>query len=592
MKYNQSIVWIMLSALFTFTACEKDPFNGTDNYMLEFALQTAEGETFNGDISDHLIQINIPSNRETDQLTAKYTVSEMATVSPNPETVKDWSSEQTFTVTSYNGTPRPYTVKVMKTDVIMSESVYLRTDEDVAAFAAKEINIVNGNLIIGAPAGTDSISNIDALTGLKEVRYQIIINTTYKGIDLNGLRNLQKAGSLSIQGTFKQLTKIELPALENIQSVLSISSEEITDILLPQFNTAGNIRFILPKLEQLNLEQLTSTKEVNIRSANRLKTIHLPSLVKANLLHIEKCNTLESIQLPSLMNVEETLRIVHNSSLTDLSCINKIENAQRIEISSCPQLTSLKPVFGMLKTLGDLSVSDLPQIKDELDLSHVSIHGSVRIIRCLHVSAILLPEKIGDTFELNLASDESQTVLPHITGVAECQNFQISNAPGIKEMVLPSSLKKIAKRLYLNGGILSVSGENLQEAGDIRISSNNLASISFPNLTKVTDKLSLFGKYLETIRLSKLTSVGELEIGGSYSGWQNEKLTNLDFLSSLTSVETLEIKFCKFLTDYSGLTKAVESGSITEKNWHAGSVHDNAYNPTYEDLKAGRYVKP
>ena len=114
--------------------------------------------------------------------------------------------------------------------------------------------------------------------------------------------------------------------------------------------------------------------------------------------------------------------------------------------------------------------------------------------------------------------------------------------------------------------------------------------MSFPNLEKVTGRLRLFGKFLETIHLPKIKTVGRLEIGGSYSGWQNEKLTNVDFLSTLNSVETLEIKFCKFLTDYSGLKKAVESGGINESIWNKRTVHSNAYNPTFDDLKAGKYV--
>ena len=47
-----------------------------------------------------------------------------------------------------------------------------------------------------------------------------------------------------------------------------------------------------------------------------------------------------------------------------------------------------------------------------------------------------------------------------------------------------------------------------------------------------------------------------------------KKLTNVGFLSTLSSVETLEIKFCKFLTDYSGFKRAVESGGITESIWN------------------------
>ena len=124
------------------------------------------------------------------KLTPKYRISELATISPKPESVKDWSAEQTFTVTSHSGSQRMYSVKVEREEEL-NENVNLRTEEDVAAFAARKIDVINGNLTIGAPSGTDSIANIDALAGLKEVRYKLIVNPTFKG-ELKALGNLSR----------------------------------------------------------------------------------------------------------------------------------------------------------------------------------------------------------------------------------------------------------------------------------------------------------------------------------------------------------------------------------------------------------------
>lgn len=662
-QYKQSL-WALL-ILFTLTACKKEPFEGIDNYMLDFRLETAAAETFGGEISENIIKVNIPANIETDKLTAKYTISELAVISPAPETIKDWGSDRNFTITSYNGTQREYTVKITKTDVIAGESVFLRTDEDVASFAARKIDIINGDLIIGAPNGPDSISTIDALDGLKEVRYKLVVNTTYKGADLKGLKKIRKAGDISINGEFKELTKIEFPELEKIASGLSVISRKTTEVLLPKLSSAENIRLKLPRLAKFDLSRLKKISELEIKGCfecyeqdeTTLENIRLPELISGKKIHIDKFSKVKEIDLSNLetcsvyfyvnntpemktlkldrlKNVEDwgitfsetlehlnfpaleeagTLKIEKNDmlktismpnlktinnllfisgpSISDISSINKLENAKSVLIQNSSKLSSVKSLSANLKTVENFTLYGLPLIED-IDLSRVSIKGDLRLLNCPKIKSVKLPENIGKMVELNLASDETVTNLPQITGLKECTDFQISNAPGLKEVVLPSSLEKINGQLYINGGAISISGENLQETGSFNISANDLKSLFFPRLEKVSNKLSLFGKFLEKIHLPKIISVGNLEIGGSYAGWQNEKLTNLDFLSTLTSVTAVEIKFCKYLTDYSGLKKAVDSGSINKNNWMPKSIHDNAYNPTFEDLKAGRYVKP
>lgn len=667
MKHYKQSLWAIIFAIFTLAACQKDSFSGTDNYMLEFSLQGLGEEVFSGEIADNIIQVDLPANIQTDKLRATYTVSELATILPNPKTVNNWTDEQSFTVTSYNGTARQYTVKIKKNEMVSNQNVYLRTDEEVAAFAAKKIAVINGNLTIGAPMGADSISNIDALEGLKEVRYKLVINTTYKGSSLSGLKELKKAGSIVIDGEFKQLRQIELPKIEKIQADLVVISKEITNLSLPKLTETENIRLKLSKLDKLNIEQLQRVSELELKGTfewyeqsattlkslklphlvtvdkffidklanvkeldlsslegssrymyihnmtdmeilrldklkeandlglafdDALKTLRLPSLEKVGVFNVKKCNMLKVIQLPKLSVIDKQFALNANPELTDLSAINKLKNVEAIVITGVPKLTSLNVLLSSIETMNTLSVDNLPMVTEEIELSHIEISGNVIIVRCFNISGINLPKKIGDTFELNLASNDSQTKLPKITGLEECAKFMINNAPGVKKIIVPTSLKKLSTQLYAYGGMTEVVAENLEEAGEINVYSNDLASLSFPNLKKVTGKLVLFGKLLETVNIAKLVSVGRIEIGGSYSGWQNEKLTNLDFLTSLTSLETLEIKFCKFLTDYLGLKKAVDAGSITAEKWTTETVHDNAYNPTFEDLKAGRYVKP
>lgn len=688
MKHYKQSLWAIMLVLFTFSGCEKNPFYGTDNYMLDFSLQQADGTLFEGEIAGNAIQLYIPSSVDKTNLTAKYTLSELATVSPNPATVKDWSTEQSFTVTSHSGSKREYTVKVKKEDVVSSESVYLHTDEEVAAFAAKKIDIINGNLTIGAPTGTDSISNIDALAGLKEVRYKLIVNPTYKG-DLKVLSNLQSVGSLIINGVPKELKEIDLPKLEHIRGTFSSQSDSINKIVLSNILTAGNIsiksieltefsmpelknienfdcRF--PQLDNLEMRKVETIGSLNLNGASEwsdpkqvtstIKEVLFPALKQCVKLSIQTFLTLEVIEANNLTQVNDVsltnLPALTSIKLNELKTINeklytatnitsytntllkvfeapKLETAGEINLEAFKSLETVKfpmlektdrfritpsvknwetpkltevnlmqaynyapSIFKNLKKITNLSMDKISYTGD-VDLSHIEFGNSIHIVLSNNgITSIKLPKTIGgnSSFELNLASNVAITSLPLVTGIEECNRFVIAYASGVTEIKLPASLKKVTQLLNFSGNVLTVSGDNLQEAGEITYSANNLTSISFPRLEKVSGKLSIFGKFLEDIQLPKLTSVGRLEVGGSYSGWQNEKLTNLNFLTSLTSLETLEIKFCKVLTDYSGLKNAVNSGSITAENWTAKAVHDNAYNPTFEDIKAGRYVKP
>ncbi|MDR1203278.1 MAG: hypothetical protein LBL58_16840 [Tannerellaceae bacterium] len=85
-------------------------------------------------------------------------------------------------------------------------------------------------------------------------------------------------------------------------------------------------------------------------------------------------------------------------------------------------------------------------------------------------------------------------------------------------------------------------------------------------LTTITDKLVIMAPY--------------------DSRWpgKNNTLTNLDGFSSLTSVKTVNVERMKALESYEGLKNCVNI--LTDAQW---KVSDNKYNPSLEDMKAGRW---
>jgi len=155
--------------MFVVFSCSNDsPFSGTDNRLLSLKLMVNEQEYKGVVTADNTIEITVPVETDLNNAKVEYTISEQASILPNPEKITDWNNEQVFNVISYSGEKRTYIVRVIRLKGEATNDVVLTTDEEVRAFAEKNISRIRGNLIIGKESGADSIKNIDALTLLEE----------------------------------------------------------------------------------------------------------------------------------------------------------------------------------------------------------------------------------------------------------------------------------------------------------------------------------------------------------------------------------------------------------------------------------------
>lgn len=62
----------------------------------------------------------------------------------------------------------------------------MATQADLEAFAAQDINEVNGSLTIGEAEGEATVTSLAPLAKLRKVKYDLIINSTYGRDDLEG----------------------------------------------------------------------------------------------------------------------------------------------------------------------------------------------------------------------------------------------------------------------------------------------------------------------------------------------------------------------------------------------------------------------
>lgn len=680
-KKSTSLILGLLLLLSTFAGCKKvDPFSGEDNFILSFELSGTEGNAYKGTLSGDEITIRIPSNIARSSLSAKYTLSEMATVTPKPEEVKNWKNSQTFTVTSYSGVKRTYSVQIQTTDVQADNVVQLTTDEEVAQFATQGIDVINGNLIIGSNDTETTIEHIEGLSKLKEVRYNLIIYNNVKA-DLSPLFNsLERIGSLQFVGqndnietldlpklrvmpkgmsvTSSTLKSISMPALEEIGGFtikcdncatismpvlkaiygsFGLQSEMIEVLEFPELTTAQEMTISrtmeLCKLVKFSMPKLATSGKISLFTVANLEEFNLPSLKVTDGLLLDNIQSLSALDLSNLESIQsleftsdwngyyknEVLKEINLPKLTTVDRINFAESTfGKLEALRMPCLKNLEIIYlpkGLityeapllekvlwltmrdylpsmvehLKEVGTLQI-DLSQNKEEIeliDISSIASLKSVTIDPCT-LRRVIFPQKVEGEIVLNYNSRPAK-IAPKMEGLVECGNFKIQYPSDIYDIEFPETLKTINGELVVSNSIRKVTAKGLVKAGGVNIGNSNTEYVDMPLLETISGTMNLQAKNLKDANFPKLNDVNSLLIGSNGSWNANTQLTNINFLSSLQKNQSIKITYCRSLLDYTGIKQLVENGQINESNWTSSKVNNNLYNPTYQDLKAGRY---
>lgn len=676
MKKFSSIATCALSIALLFSACTKtevikdpNPFEGVDNYLSSFVLTSGEN-TYEASLSGETITVTVPINVSLSGAAATYALCEHASISPDPATITDWDSEQVFRVKSYTGESRDYSYKVKRTEVPHEGNITLLTQADVDAFGKSGATVIEGSLIIGSAAKPDpetAIVNLDGLSAVKEVRYHVILNSSYSGTELAGLKNLetcggfyignatskiafpgslhvalpalrmtgdlvlksdsvkvitlsklQSAGSLTLSS--KEVRTVDFGALKEIAGDLSISTpsnavnNQLTELTFSALTTVGgslNLQYY-SGLSATGFSKLTYIGggiDVTLNS-NALEELHFPALETANgIINIERAPGITSIALPKVKHI--TSFIYNKTSYgnyplasLNLSALESIADEFYIrsiplESLSMPKLQSVGGNFTIwsLQSMTTMNTPALTKIGGKLylsstsllaslDLSKVAEFGSLELVGCLKLTTISMPASIGSII-INCASNAECPIpvfngLESVTGefsFTSCSNTALFSIPNIKKIGI----------FKLNDGAQNavLTFPDVQEIKTLDIGSYKLAELSAPKLTKV-DNLNLSNIWaLATITVPKLKTVTtfSLDEHGSYNK-QYARMTNLDAFAGITSIGEVNIKYCGKLNDFTGLSGAISG--LTAEKW---AVSDCDYNPTFEDMQEGRYVK-
>ena len=430
---NKTALFLLLATGLSLAACKKsNDFIGHDNFITSFSLKKG-GLTFSAAITDSSIIITAPDGFSLDSAIATVAISENASIYPKPSSIVEWDDESLFVVDAHNGEPKSYKYTVTRSGIPVNGSVVLATQADVDAFGKLGATEITGNLIIGAPAGTDSITDLTALYKLKKVGYSLIIYPTFSATQIIGLDNLQSVGTdLRIEGVNNLVTAI-LPSLKTVGSI-SINTpltETVTFAKLTHVSGPLSINAPLNSMSFPNLSQvdgaITLTTDPGTGAA-LIQDLSFPALTSAGSIAVSNFRQTTKLDLPSLTTLTiGDLNISNLTTLYDLNCPALLTTAGIITIPdpyvatkltqvSFPALTQTGGVAIGINSLNSIDFPALTTIKGDLKIDAQSFPANTTLTSLDGFAALKSAQSISITGQSALTSFKGlQGVIPAIT---------------------------------------------------------------------------------------------------------------------------------------------------------------------------------
>lgn len=466
-----------------------------------------------------------------------------------------------------------------------------------------------------------SISKNDLLESIDLPKLEIVIEdfTISGGWNANVLSRINVASLKSVGGNmiisdWKKLEELSLPKLERVSLLHLLSLEQIGKVEIPSLvSIASECRIVynqrlkdidLSSLENIggkfNIENLAITSVDGLKS---LKTVG-GELFISNLSKLKNTKGLSSLEriggrlyLSSMPDLED--------NLDGLASINYV--AGEILISGVP----FKKFSGFnLKEVNSIGIyADGLSSIEEIDFSKLTVTKKITLQNIL-TSFILKGPSVfegelridGNTPKQIDGFNEVGSLYCYITDATfKERTLHISKVKGDATLSIYNFDKFSMPNLVGIEGKLSLSVlsddlildlPKLKTIGSMDMGSPKIGKLSLPILETIEGDCKIvtanYSGILNEIDLPRLTRInGTLDLSGYSSYYSNNTLTNLNGMSSLTSLQGLVIEYNELLVDFSGLRKALSS--LTLETW---KVANNGYNPTFEEAKAGKLVRP
>jgi hypothetical protein len=590
---QQFVVTAYNGAKATYFYTVKRRFEGGDNHITSFVLKK-DDVSYIAAIAADSITVTIPENVSLEGFTAEYHLCENAEINPKPEEVTDWESEQQFTVTAYNGTEATYfyTVKRLAVGLTHDGAVILNTQEEVNGFGTLGYTAIDGYLTIGATSGTNTITSLEPLAGLKNVTGTLLINATYQGA-LDAFTELEAVGELNVFS--KEVTAISFPKLKAVRTSMNfdqlvdatghVPPIQITSLDFPELTTIDRSLRIyyadeltamnFPKLERVredlvmeghgtqsigNINTITFPTLINVGGAISLTRVYTatfaaPELKTAGTFTINLCDRLGTITLPELETLDdlsitkanitirpEALTKLQLPALTTVKTMNlNIPDAYtfQLTLSALRDVKTLNLDFWR-STAFTLSAPVLEEVETLFFRSGTNFedqYGNYGGVTSLDLSALVL--KKVETLTLDLI-DVTSLTLPTLL---EQVGTLTLNVPEITTLSLPAALKKVGT-LDLSSDVIThfTLPASLEELGTLKLTLPNLTEIDLPESLKEVGTLSLSLPGVTAFALpASLENMGTLTLTVADA-------TTFDLSATQGKVELLTLDFPKAAT--------------------------------------------
>lgn len=619
---------LLCAILSLFAGCDKEesPFEGSDTHILSFALTTADGARYSASVDAGNILLAVPYGVSLSGAAAEYKLCENASINPDPASISDWGNDHLFRVEAYGGSYESYRYSVKYTENIESGTLLFTTQEEVDAFASSGTTIVEGSVIIGAerePSSQyDTIRNIDALASLKVIGANLVIRGTYKGRNIDGLANLEKAGGIyvgredekcALEGGFclsfpklasatdiiivsDSIAKISFPALATVNNAFYVNSKSVEEIeagLLQecfgditvegrsQGSSSSNGTTVNQKLASLSLPALeTVSGSLSVNNVWSLSNVDLPLLseVKGSL-SLTYLYGLKELELPSLRMTGGDMKITSNDAMVSFSAPS-LEGVESLSLASSGStsinleniaLGSLEEVNGNFSikygSMENLSFPKLRKIAGKLELS------TFYFLETLSFGSL---EECG---ELSITSIANVRELD-FSKVPQTGAITLSGCTGLVQMKSP---KVVTGNLSITNASSNAENMFLTEMpgldtvrGTLRITAANFTEIEIPHIKSIGTFSHTSGTKLLALRLPDTDTIGTLALSNLTALTTFEapvlRCTNSFSMSNLQKIEHVDVPLLEsagtLFRFYGGGSSLTASRStVTKLDW-------------------------
>lgn len=510
--------------------------------------------------------------------------------------------------------------------------------ESLASLKEVRYNIIINRSFTGG--SLKGLENIERCGGLHIGRVASPIEfSALSGLAID-MPLLRSVGDVVLNSS--SIKSLSFAKLESVSS-LYIASNSVIAIKLPMLkesvgslsleNHSGSINSILPDISLPSLEKVGGTLSLQWFTGVAILNLSRLHYLGGDLDMGLSAGSLEEINFPELTTVGGSLIIEHapgtlkfsapkvtqlvsfiynrdsygNFPLMqlDLPLLHTIE--ENIYIRGIPieelTLPKLKEVGGEI-TFWDLKMATnitLPTIKKvgtkiqlystallkTFDISNLDNLTKFEIIGCASLNTVKSPSRIVN-LTINYAS-KTESVTPVFEGLVSVDgelNFTSDNGVKVYEI---RNIKTI-NALRLGGGAAGavLNLYDTEKINTFELSSQNMVTINAPKLVEVENlKFSYISK-LTNLNIPLLKTVGTFTLS-EHNVWNSStaRMTDLELYKSITKIGTVTISNCAKLMDFSAFAGIIST--LSAEKW---SVTNCEYNPSFQDMMEGKYVKP